>query len=182
MRRVQARTKVAPDVHAPAILAWVEGLDADGGVVYGGPILEPALFTLPRRGTLGVHHGRLPDYRGKKTVFWAIANGESEAGVTIQAINAGLDTGRVVREGAVPIGDRGYAEVSRRVQALGVDLLLDALLSGEPLPPEDEEGAEPARSARRREAGPRAEPASKLYRDPGLGDLLRVHLRRFFGR
>jgi LmbE family N-acetylglucosaminyl deacetylase len=196
VERVRERMRVVPDVHAPDVLRWVDGLDADVGVVYGGPILKPALFTLPARGTLGVHHGRLPDYRGKKTVFWAIANGESEAGVSIQAINAGLDTGRVVREGSVPIGVRSYAEVSRRVQALGVDLLLDALLAGEPRASRgtsDEEMSEPtgAGDGSRSAGGPaahergssRASAArSPLYRDPGLRDLVRVGSQRLLRR
>lgn len=172
VERIRGRTRVVPDVHAPDVLAWVASLDADVGVVYGGPILRPALFEIPERGTLGVHHGRLPEYRGKKTVFWAMANGEYAAGVTIQEIDAGLDTGRVVRAGEVPIGRRSYREVSRRVQALGVDLLLDALLAGEPLPETHEQG-------RRADAepGPAAEPGP-LYRDPGLLDFARLFLRR----
>ncbi|HSM37263.1 MAG TPA: PIG-L family deacetylase [Longimicrobiales bacterium] len=195
VERVRERMRVVPDVHAPDVLRWVDGLDAHVGVVYGGPILKPALFTLPARGTLGVHHGRLPDYRGKKTIFWAIANGEPEAGVSIQAINAGLDTGRVVREGSVPIGSLSYAEVSRRAQALGVELLLDALLAGEPRPSgaASDEGSEPAakegtarsgsapaglaRGARPGRAG-----RSTLYRDPGVRDLVRVGLRRLVRR
>ncbi|HUG01215.1 MAG TPA: PIG-L family deacetylase [Longimicrobiales bacterium] len=172
VKRIRPRIRVVPDVHAPEVLGWVASLDADVGVVYGGPILKPALFGIPKRGTLGVHHGRLPEYRGKKTVFWAIANGEDAAGVTIQAINAGLDTGRVVRRGEVPIGRRSYREVSRRVQALGIDLLLDALLAGEPHP-------EPGGTPREGPAVAAGAATSAPYRDPSIGDLLRLFLRRF---
>jgi LmbE family N-acetylglucosaminyl deacetylase len=172
VKRIRPRIRVVPDVHAPEVLGWVASLDADVGVVYGGPILKPALFGIPKRGTLGVHHGRLPEYRGKKTVFWAIANGEDAAGVTIQAINAGLDTGRVVRRGEVPIGRRSYREVSRRVQALGIDLLMDALLAGEPHP-------EPGGTSREGPAVAAGAATSAPYRDPRIGDLLRLFLRRF---
>lgn len=180
LERIRARARVVPDVHAPEVLEWVASLDADVGVVYGGPILKPVLFEIPARGTLGVHHGRLPAYRGKKTVFWAILNGEESAGVTIQAINAGLDTGRIVRAGEVPIGRLSYRHVSRRVQALGIDLLLDALLAGEPRA----EAAGPVLGAPgaagpSRGTAPGDDPARHpLYRDPRLADWARLLLRR----
>ncbi len=174
VKRIRARTRVVGDVHAPDALEWVASLEPDVGVVYGGPILRPELFRIPARGTLGVHHGRLPEYRGKKTVFWAMANGEDSAGVTIQAIDAGLDTGRVVRFGEVPIGRRSYREVSRRVQDLGVDLLMDALLAGAP-------GARTG-AGERHAAREGAAAAFPLYRDPGLADLARLFVRRLLGR
>lgn len=192
LRRLRGRMRVVPDIHAPDVLAWVGAQRPDVGVVYGGPILKPEIFRIPARGTLGVHHGRLPEYRGKKTVFWAIANGEREAGVTIQEIDAGLDTGRVVRVGAVPIGSRSYAEVSRRVQSLGVDLLLDALLAGEPAGGsatdhslgrtvgEDNVRQDPSADGRR--LATRSSPAGPLYRDPKARDLLRFAWRRLAGR
>ena len=76
-------------------------------IFYGGPILKPALFEIPTLGTLGIHHGKLPAYRGKKTTFWAMFNDEPSAGVTIQSVNAGLDTGRGVRAGEGRVGLQG---------------------------------------------------------------------------
>ena len=79
--------------------------------VCGAPILKPELFEIPAFGTLGIHHGRLPEYRGKKTTFWAIYNGDSTAGVTIQRINAGLDTGEIVCTGEVPTAGKTTGEL-----------------------------------------------------------------------
>jgi len=111
MKCLWHRIEFVTDLHDPAILRKVRDLAPDLGLVYGAPILKPALFEIPHSGTLGIHHGRLPDYRGKKTTFWAIHNGEREATVTIQLINAGLDLGAVVKEGSVPIGTMSYGKV-----------------------------------------------------------------------
>jgi hypothetical protein len=51
-------------------------LAPDLGLIYGSPILKPELFEIPRCGTLGIHHGKVPAYRGNKTTFWAMYNGE----------------------------------------------------------------------------------------------------------
>jgi len=56
-----------PDVHAQAVLERVRAAAPDLGVIYGAPILKPELFGIPPLGTLGIHHGRVPQYRGKKT-------------------------------------------------------------------------------------------------------------------
>jgi methionyl-tRNA formyltransferase len=94
----------------------------DVGVIYGAPVLRQELFEIPRLGTLGIHHGRVPHYRGKKTTFWEIYNGERVAGVTIQRVNKGIDTGEIVRRGEVEIGNRGYTAVERDTEALGLSL------------------------------------------------------------
>jgi methionyl-tRNA formyltransferase len=127
--RVLARFRTVPDVHAPEVLAHVRAAAPDLGVVYGGPILRPELFAIPRLGTLGIHHGRAPQYRGKKTTFWEMANGERAAGVTIQRLGAGLDTGEIVARGEVEIGRKGYARVWREVEDLGRRLFLEAILA-----------------------------------------------------
>jgi hypothetical protein len=159
------RIRFVPDLHAPEVLDRVRALEPDLGLVYGGPIVKRPLFTTPRFGTLGIHHGRLPEYRGKKTTFWAMARGESAAGVTIQKIGAGLDTGSIVGSGEVPIAGRSYQRVWEEVESLGVELYLQAVLA-----------------TKRGEATCRAWAGDKgrLYRDPKIGDLLRFQLRRLF--
>jgi folate-dependent phosphoribosylglycinamide formyltransferase PurN len=166
---VLARFVTVPDVHAPEVLERVRAMAPDLGVVYGGPILKPSLFSLPRLGTLGIHHGRAPEYRGKKTTFWEMYNGERTAGVTIQRLNPGIDTGDILRRGAVEIGRKGYSRVWREVEAVGRQVFLEAILDvrrGEAqYLPQD------ARSPRR-----------PLYKQPSPREIVRLWLRRWLGR
>ena len=62
------------DIHTTETLRRVQELEPVLGLVYGGPILRPELFSIPKLGTLGIHHGKVPHYRGKKTTFWAMYN------------------------------------------------------------------------------------------------------------
>jgi len=157
-----------PDVHAPEVLAQVRAAAPDLGVIYGSPILEPELFEIPALGTLGIHHGRVPQYRGKKTTFWEIYHGERVAGVTIQRVERGIDTGAVVCAGEVEIGRKSYGRVWDEVQALGCQLYLQAILDYK----HGRASVVPQDPGMRR--GP-------LFRQPAAQDLVRYWLRRWTG-
>ena len=151
LRAMNSRIHAVADLHAGSVVRRIAALEPDLGLVYGGPILRADLFDLPRWGTLGIHHGKVPEYRGKKTTFWAIFNGEKEAGVTIQHVGQRLDRGGVVAAGAVPVGRRLPGRVWHDLERLGLDLYVDAVLrvkrgTAEPHP----------QTGKRR----------KLYRDP----------------
>ena len=157
------RIRFVRDIHSPEVLDEVRRLAPDLGLIYGSPVLKPALFEIPRLGTLGIHHGRLPEYRGKKTTFWAIYNGDESVWVTIQKVNSGLDTGAIVRQGAGPVAHRSLPAVWEELEELGLQLYLEAI----------------------RDLGQGAERhlisvigKGKLYRDPTVKDLLRFWLRR----
>jgi methionyl-tRNA formyltransferase len=162
-RRLLNRFVTVSHIHAPEVLDRVRALAPDLGLVYGSPILKPELFEIPCFGTLGIHHGKLPDYRGKKTVFWAMLNGDATAGVTIQRINAGVDTGEIVGTGEVPTKGKRYGRVDAEVQALGVDLYVASILA-----------------LKRGEARcrPQGRATSPLYRQPRARDILRLWLRQ----
>jgi folate-dependent phosphoribosylglycinamide formyltransferase PurN len=163
VRGAMTRMRAVPDIHAPEVLQQVRALSPDLGLCYGAPRLKAELFDIPAFGTLGIHHGRLPDYRGKKTTFWEMFNGETVAGVSIQRINAGLDAGEIVCTGQVPIAGKRYGRLDRDVQRLGLTLFVRAILA-----------------VRRGEAQVRPQPraASRLYRQPGLGDVVRLWWRQ----
>ncbi len=155
------RVHFIPDVHAMAVVDRLRALRADLGLVYGSPILKPEVFEACSLGSLGIHHGKLPEYRGNKTTFWAMYNGEDTAGVTIQKINAGLDTGEIVKEGSVTIGRRSPRSVWRELENLGLDLYLRAIL-------EVKNGLAVYR--------PQSGRKGKLYRNPKLTDLVRFQV------
>ena len=128
LRQMAERVLFVPNIHATEVLDAVRGLEPDLGLIYGGPVLEPRLFEIPALGTLGIHHGKLPEYRGKKTTFWAIFNGEPTAGVTIQRVNRRIDAGEIVKEREVVIGSRSLGSVWRELETLGYELYIQAVL------------------------------------------------------
>ncbi len=72
-------------------------------VVAYGRLIPDWMLALPRFGNLNLHGSLLPKYRGAAPIQWAVANGETETGVTTMRLDAGLDTGDVLLEHRVPI-------------------------------------------------------------------------------
>lgn len=93
-----------------------------------GHILPQTILNLPRFGCLNVHTSLLPKYRGAAPIQWAIANGETETGVTIMKMDAGMDTGPILTQARTPISpEDDSGGLHRRLGRLGADLLLDTI-------------------------------------------------------
>jgi folate-dependent phosphoribosylglycinamide formyltransferase PurN len=163
LEKISKRIHFVPAIHAQNILEQVCALEPDLGLIYGSPILKPELFEIPSLGTLGIHHGKVPEYRGNKTTFWAMYNGEPVAGVTIQKVNKGLDTGSIVKTGEVDIQGRAYQAVVHELETLGLDLYMQAIL-------EVKHGTAEYKA----QSGVRRKP----YRNPNPGDFLKFWSRQ----
>ncbi|NIA08829.1 MAG: methionyl-tRNA formyltransferase, partial [Nitrospiraceae bacterium] len=107
----------------------VRDLDPDLLVVVAyGQILSQELLDVPRLMSINVHGSLLPRYRGAAPIQWAIINGDNETGITIMEMDAGMDTGPIICQEALPIGpDETFGELYLRMAGLGSRLLLNAL-------------------------------------------------------
>lgn len=130
-------------IREPDVVARLRDLAAELHVVVAyGQILPQAVLAIPPRGTINVHASLLPRYRGAAPVQWAIANGETETGVTTMLLDEGLDTGPTLLSRATPIGsEETGAALEQRLATLGAQLLvatLDGLALGSIVPtPQD---------------------------------------------
>jgi Formyl transferase len=95
-----------PTLNGESARAALRSLDADVAVSLDNSIIEEATFSLPRLGTINVHHGAVPEYRGGPPVFWELADGRETVGFAIHRIDAGIDSGPVLAAGDVPIDRR----------------------------------------------------------------------------
>lgn len=97
-------------------------------VVAYGLILPAAVLALPRLGCLNIHASLLPRWRGAAPIHRAILAGDTQTGVTIMRMDAGLDTGPMLLERATPItGSDTAAALHDRLAAMGAEALLTAL-------------------------------------------------------
>jgi len=105
--------------------AELGGLNPDLIVVVAyGQILPQTILDLPRHGCLNIHTSLLPKYRGAAPIQWAIASGDTETGVTIMKMDAGLDTGPVVAARRTLIrAEDDSASLHDRLARLGAELL-----------------------------------------------------------
>ena len=123
------------DVYQPASMRTQEAsetlrtLEPDVlAVVAYGKILPDEVLAIPRLGSVNVHGSLLPKYRGAAPIQWAVLNGDAETGVSIQQMDAGLDTGDVLVCEKVAIGpEETSGELFDRVTAVGARLLCETL-------------------------------------------------------
>jgi methionyl-tRNA formyltransferase len=99
-----------------------------GVVVAYGHILKPEILGIPRLGMINVHASLLPKYRGAAPIQWAMLDGETETGVSIMQMEAGLDSGPVLHTARTPITDEdNAAELTARLAEVGAQALIEAL-------------------------------------------------------
>ena len=116
-------------IRRPEQVAAIADMKPELMVVVGyGQIIPQAIIDIPAHGILNVHASLLPKYRGAAPIQWAIANGETETGVTIMRIDAGLDTGDMLARASMPIGPEETApELSNRLADAGAELLVESI-------------------------------------------------------
>ncbi len=104
-------------------------LEADIAVVVAyGLILPQPVLDAPRHGCLNIHASLLPRWRGAAPIHRAIMAGDTETGVCIMQMEAGLDTGPVLLRRALPIGDtETTGDLHDRLSSLGADMIVDTL-------------------------------------------------------
>jgi methionyl-tRNA formyltransferase len=109
-----------------------------------GKILPREVLAIPPRGCINVHGSLLPKYRGAAPIQWAVIDDEVTSGVTIMQMEEGLDTGAMLLQRSLVIGeDETAGELFDRIAALGADALHDTLEALDTLTPvpQDEEKA-----------------------------------------
>jgi len=118
-----------PSLRPPEAVAGLAAYRPDVIVVAAfGQILRPAVLDLPPLGCLNVHASLLPRWRGAAPIAAALLAGDRETGVTIMRLDAGLDTGPILAQAHVSIGDEETAvEVETRLAERGADLLVETL-------------------------------------------------------
>ena len=68
-------------------------------------IFKTALINLPKFKTINVHAGKLPFYRGRNILNWALINDEKDFGITLHYVDEGIDTGDIILQHIFPITD-----------------------------------------------------------------------------
>jgi methionyl-tRNA formyltransferase len=138
----------------PNFIEQMQALAPDLIVVAAfGQILPQTLLDVPKFGCLNVHTSILPKYRGAAPIQWAILNGETETGVTIMKMDAGLDTGSIVSEERTPITVDDTAQTLHdRLAQIGGSLLVRTIpgyVDGTVVPCPQPEGATYARKIKK---------------------------------
>lgn len=122
----------------PPVQAEFAALKADVAVVVAyGLILPPAVLEAPAHGCLNIHASLLPRWRGAAPIHRAIMAGDTETGVCIMQMDAGLDTGPVLLRRSTRIGEtETTGDLHDRLSQLGAEAIVEALARLDTLTPE----------------------------------------------
>ena len=109
----------------PAFLSELIDLKADLQIVVAFRMLPEIVWNMPPMGTLNLHGSLLPQYRGAAPINWAIINGEKFTGVTTFKLLHEIDTGNILEQEIIPIGDKETAgELHDKMKEVGASLLV----------------------------------------------------------
>ena len=113
----------------PAVLEQLTSWQPDLIVIAAyGKILPPPILDLPPHGCINVHASLLPKYRGAAPIQWAIADGETETGITVMQVSQQMDAGAILLQKTTPIthSETG-GSLHDKLAVLGAEALREAL-------------------------------------------------------
>ena len=111
------------------LIEKIKSLNSDVVVVcHFQKILNKELIDLPNYGSINLHPSLLPLYRGMAPQHWPIINGDKETGITVHFIDEGVDTGDIIVQKKLPIGQDTYvSELQNEMKIIYAVIVLEAL-------------------------------------------------------
>jgi folate-dependent phosphoribosylglycinamide formyltransferase PurN len=119
----------ANEINQPHVAELLKEANLDVVLVSCAPLMKPRIFNIPRLGTINVHRGISPFYRGQDTLFWPLYFRDYEqVGVTVHRIDRGTDTGPILAQGYLNLepGDT-LPQVTAKAARLAAVLVPDVL-------------------------------------------------------
>ena len=145
-------------IREPEAVEHIRSLSPDLIVVAAfGQILPQELLDIPHLGCINIHASLLPKLRGAAPIQWAVINGETESGITLMQMDAGLDTGDILFQESIPIGEKETGEsLYDKLAQLGGEMIvryLPAIERGEVCPVKQEDSVSSYAPMLRKEMG-----------------------------
>jgi methionyl-tRNA formyltransferase len=109
-------------------LAKISSFSPDLLISIGGnQIFKTPLIQLAKYGCLNLHTALLPKYRGLMPSFWVLKNNEKYTGVSVFFVDEGIDSGPILVQEKVEIGDRSQEELIKFTKQLGMEAIIKAI-------------------------------------------------------
>lgn len=121
--------ELSDNINSEAFMDKVKTYQADLFVSMSfNQIFGDGIRNLPKQGTINCHAGKLPFYRGRNILNWALINDEQEFGITVHYMDEGIDTGDIILQETYPITDSdNYATLLERAYDGCADILYRAV-------------------------------------------------------
>ena len=91
--------------------------------ILGNQIFKKPLIELAPKGSINLHTALLPKYRGLMPTFWVMKNNEKYTGVSVFFIDEGIDSGPIITQEKVKIGNLTQEQLIRKTKKIGMELI-----------------------------------------------------------
>lgn len=116
------------NLKSDGFIAALKALNANLQIVVAFRMLPKVVWQMPTYGTFNLHASLLPSYRGAAPINWAIINGETKTGVTTFFIDEKIDTGTIILQEEVLIGDDEIVgELHDKLMTVGSKLVIETV-------------------------------------------------------
>ncbi len=95
--------------------------------ILGNQIFKNEIINLAPKGCINLHTSLLPKYRGLMPTFWVMKNDEKYTGVSVFYVNKGIDTGPIIVQKKVEIGNRTQEELIKYTKLIGMQSIVNAV-------------------------------------------------------
>lgn len=95
--------------------------------ILGNQIFKKQIFELAPKGCLNLHTALLPKYRGLMPTFWVLKNNEKKTGVSVFFVDKGIDSGSILVQKEIEIGNMTQAELIKETKLLGMKAIIEAI-------------------------------------------------------
>jgi peptidoglycan/xylan/chitin deacetylase (PgdA/CDA1 family) len=127
-QRANLRVVHVTDIHAQPSLDMVRNFAPELGLSLAAPILRRALFSIPKLGTVNLHKGKLPEFRGMPPAFWELWYDQPSVGCSVHCVDDRLDTGALIAEGSLPRAQHSTVRgLQLQLDELGIELMSQAV-------------------------------------------------------
>ena len=95
--------------------------------ILGNQIFKKPLLEIAPNGCINLHTALLPKYRGLMPSFWVLKNNEKYTGVSVFYVDKGIDSGPIIVQEKVEIGNRTQEQLIKHTKKIGMDCILKAI-------------------------------------------------------
>jgi len=120
--------KTAEDINSQESLAIIKRYSPDLLIsILGNQIFKRKIIDLAPKGCINLHTALLPKYRGLMPTFWVLKNNEKNTGVSVFFVDEGIDSGPIIIQKKVKIGNRSHAELIKHTKKIGMEAIVEAV-------------------------------------------------------
>jgi len=95
--------------------------------ILGNQIFKKPILELAPKGCINLHTALLPKYRGLMPTFWVLKNNEKKTGVSVFFVDKGIDSGPIIVQEEVEIGNRTQEELILHTKKIGMDAIAKSI-------------------------------------------------------